>query len=692
MNFRDAIRRGLRRDHRAGPNLQGLLQCLGSRCTEYGSREFLPVIDVDPNHITGTTPYTLSYAWPFPQVFLGKDLILIADQAALYTIGYGGAPAIVTLYDAAHFGEATVPTADIVGGGGAWHFMDMYSAWMLINEKNIIFKVGWDSRVFIVNNDNQGNCCPAFNAGWGWTGSPTWAIYSTTKLKLDTASGPTVAPHAVATLPFVSETISVAPAKQYAVSYVVSSTDFTGPVYITVTIGGVSSTERTISAPETYTETIWSGDVASPTVVITGRAAKDKSIVLNSISVTIADAPVISTGCVHKEGRPIFAGFSNAYNWANWPALLNDFTYFPAEHPIRTLIGVTAPASNWVWWGSVNAPDLLWLLSLYLLKYQSLRCIEATPTTGFYDSINTGNSTYRNWFLDHLINMRQFGMRPMPYKGAVVKTLPIGDAVLCFGMNSQVSQGGVSALIDTRAAGDITYSTRHLINVGIISRAAAAGDDLDAVFVDEESQLWTIDNKLGFERLGYQHDLDDISQSTMVVSFDQRNREFYICGTTTGGDYRGFMLNKNGFSRMPIATTGVAGIGPDLYGPVWPSGNLISTAKIWQTDEFAPPTTEDFPQIARVKLVGPIQDWTKYTVTIEYDFGDGVWQTATINSVSAFPVDARGHVDKMISGARFRLTINHAGATTAYLDDIIVEFSNGDKRMLGYRLNDAATH
>jgi len=134
---------GLRSDSRAKVNHIQLVQC----------KNLKPVKGV------GLCPYEpasnpfsgLSYSHPFPQLFKGRNVTLLAFATAVYTVNESTwAKTLITTYDV--FDEASTKS---ITTGGAWHFVDLGDVWFLFNGVCVVFKTnrrgmfGYSEKVFV---------------------------------------------------------------------------------------------------------------------------------------------------------------------------------------------------------------------------------------------------------------------------------------------------------------------------------------------------------------------------------------------------------------------------------------------------------------------------------------------------------------------------------------------------------------
>lgn len=94
-----------------------------------------------------TTTLSETKAWPYPQLFHGKSVTLLAYSDALYSIDTS--TYLATLIDTKDVTDATGATSKAITAGKDWHFIDLYGSWMLLNGACTIFHTGWNSRTWV---------------------------------------------------------------------------------------------------------------------------------------------------------------------------------------------------------------------------------------------------------------------------------------------------------------------------------------------------------------------------------------------------------------------------------------------------------------------------------------------------------------------------------------------------------------
>jgi len=131
--LRSADMKGLRSSPLQVRNVPYLFQAHNVRIEEHGIRPFEPVID----------PFndTLDVVFPFPQLFHGDKVTLLADEQQIQLVNDTWDTEVLVTVD-----PATLrPTA--IQPGGVWHFVDLFDAWYLFNGSCVVFKTGFDNEL-----------------------------------------------------------------------------------------------------------------------------------------------------------------------------------------------------------------------------------------------------------------------------------------------------------------------------------------------------------------------------------------------------------------------------------------------------------------------------------------------------------------------------------------------------------------
>lgn len=254
-----------------------------------------------------------------------------------------------------------------------------------------------------------------------------------------------------------------------------------------------------------------------------------------SANVYVTDQVSIATGCVHKHGRVLMAGFNseNFYARADWPAYWESRRgELPPEYRDLTESGM---GPNWVRWGSYMAPDLLDLLDPSSLMDTDLA-------------------------LDLLWRHEAGGM-PLPVQGYIVGLEEFGSGVVAYGL------GGIRFL--DPVSGQHRYAPYEFTdlgeNVGVlpdggedgvpVSRTHWAGNKKVQYFVDGGDDLWRLTPDLKAVRLGFREYISELNRGNLLLGYDSSNDELYL-----GDGTDALLLSKGRMCRPPCMPTRITSV------------------------------------------------------------------------------------------------------------------------------------
>lgn len=152
----DAFVNGLRPDPRTSRNSAFLSTCKNLKPSEFRA--------VAPELVASPDTFTLD--WPYPQMFVGRNVILLAARDKVYSVN----PSTYALTELATYDWVNWISAKAANGlpptvtkaiteGGTWHFVDMWDNWMLFNGACVVFKSGWSSSIFVQDSVDINAAC-----------------------------------------------------------------------------------------------------------------------------------------------------------------------------------------------------------------------------------------------------------------------------------------------------------------------------------------------------------------------------------------------------------------------------------------------------------------------------------------------------------------------------------------------------
>lgn len=136
-SLRTMIENGLRPENWMGRNSPYLVKCRNRRpVRDGGLKGFFGFTPQASDAAIAATPEVK--AWPFPQVFEGKSIHLLAFQDSLYTID--PTDGSITIVDTKDPNDATGGTSKAIEPGYDWHFLDFGNSWMLLNGVSVVWQ------------------------------------------------------------------------------------------------------------------------------------------------------------------------------------------------------------------------------------------------------------------------------------------------------------------------------------------------------------------------------------------------------------------------------------------------------------------------------------------------------------------------------------------------------------------------
>lgn len=143
LTFDSLFTSGLRQNERAPRNSQVFTTLTNVRVRPEGLTAYEPLIQ--PVSDSTLSANSVSYAFPFPQLFRGKYITLLVSATKLFVVNettWTLTP--VTTYDLYNTGLTKTITS-----GGSWHFTDFWNTFILYNGSCCIIKFGGDSKYYV---------------------------------------------------------------------------------------------------------------------------------------------------------------------------------------------------------------------------------------------------------------------------------------------------------------------------------------------------------------------------------------------------------------------------------------------------------------------------------------------------------------------------------------------------------------
>jgi len=247
----------------------------------------------------------------------------------------------------------------------------------------------------------------------------------------------------------------------------------------------------------------------------------------------------VQTGCEFR-GRMLLGGFEEEHSWH--PTLKTYIQALADDRIVNFNTGMNLHPGVVMW--SPIGFDLFWMF------FPSI----ATSNPG-WQGVDVDGDTFledysgSSWIHDMMLR-NDFGWMPMPWKGYVLHTKPLGKAVMVYG------EGGISFLYPST---DLATFGRQdfFMKYGINNKGAAGGNDKKQLFLDSWGDLWLVELERDYpkypQKLGYREFFKGNLDLIWKISYDEHEDRFYISnGMET------FMLSQHGLSSTKQLVTSVA--------------------------------------------------------------------------------------------------------------------------------------
>ena len=181
----------------------------------------------------------------------------------------------------------------------------------------------------------------------------------------------------------------------------------------------------------------------------------------------------------------------------------------------------------WVWWSSIGGGDVWYLLDI------------VSPWQTPYGS--TKNTMFH---LNDLSLRNESGWIKLPIGTRVLGLVSIENTVVALG------DQGIS-ILEQYSSPTPTFGTTRVVGPGIPNRGAFASSQRQIVFVRNDRSVWRFTLE-GLEKLGYWNQMEELDLEHLMVVYDSKENEFYIC------DYdRSFLLTDAGLTEVGQAPTSI---------------------------------------------------------------------------------------------------------------------------------------
>ena len=241
--------------------------------------------------------------------------------------------------------------------------------------------------------------------------------------------------------------------------------------------------------------------------------------------VLVNDTIIVSAGCDFR-GRAMFGGFDPLIDWSQ---VWEHYGTLPVSMDESMELG-----AGFVLWTTIGGGDLPGLFDKLKAPYG---VFTEDETAGLTDSL----------FVD-LWKRNEIGFMPMPWQGTINHLKPLGNSVVAYGRQ------GI-AVLRPLSGGLTGFGMEQMSSLGITSRGAVGGDENHHLVVASDGALYMVGGERKISRLGYRDILAPMIGQEIVVVYNPQLDEFFISGSTVGGDPLSFLLTKAGLGESPQQVT-----------------------------------------------------------------------------------------------------------------------------------------
>lgn len=363
-------------------------------------------------------------------------------------------------------------------------------------------------------------------------------------------------------------------------------------------------------------------------------------------SVELSTSISINTGCAFK-GRMILAGFNPDNYWsASWKGILSELTQ---QFPFAIDTTMEA-ATNCVAWSTIGGGDIFDLF-------------DAESAIDGYIAEDERQELQDSLLLERW-QRNELGIRPMPFQGTVQQVRPLGDYLVVYGADGIV-------MMKAESSPTPTFSQRKVLNSGIPSRGAASGEDVQHLCVLDDGELAVVSAE-GVQTIGYRDYIAELLDYNIVVTYNPRDKEYFIAGHNTDGDALSFCLTKSGLSRIPTHVTSVSYSSQTLNA----IANTDSATEVLYTTDVIDFGYRELKTINAAEVSGVIGTGATMYVAFDYRNSNNVDWSRT----EWVKCNALGYAYRRISGVEFRVCVKVTTYSELALDTINVKVQSTAKR------------
>lgn len=263
-------------------------------------------------------------------------------------------------------------------------------------------------------------------------------------------------------------------------------------------------------------------------------SAPDTITVGAQLLIGFSNSAVVS--CCSFRGRAIYGlDLTNPLFGASWDAFFAGWSETETDFNFAAL-NKNDPLLSMVAWSGIGE-NTLW-------PFTSTSAERGAISPAAWDGVTMP-------LLFEWMDRNDWGFCPLQAQGAVRCVRALRSAVIVYGAN------GITAMVPASLADAGTFGFRRLTGFGVASRSAVGGDEDQHIFLDKSGYLWRLTDSLELTRLGYREFLDPMLGTEIVISYDCREKDFYISNGVLS-----FVLTENGLGatgQLPTELTEIEG-------------------------------------------------------------------------------------------------------------------------------------